>query len=203
MTDPVHPLMSIAAALSAAQGQMKNASFDKVNPHFKSKYASLAAILDVIREPLAKNGLSITQTLEGGANGTLFLITTLRYGAEGINSWYPLPSNVKPQDFGSALTYARRYSLSALLNISADDDDDANIANTTRKPDDDGGVISEGQRETLEAALAVREMTVEKFLNGIRAYFHLAIPTMKDIPAKHFDACLKSISKPERGPSDE
>ena len=126
------PTTSIAAALSAAQGQMKNASFDKVNPHFKSKYASLAAILDVIREPLAKNGLAVTQTLEGGVNGTLFLITTLRYGAEGINSWYPLPMNVKPQEFGSALTYARRYSLSALLNISADDDDDANIANNSK-----------------------------------------------------------------------
>ncbi len=193
------PNASIAAALAAAQGQMKNASFDKVNPHFKSKYASLAAILDVIREPLAKNGLAVTQTLEGGANGTLFLITTLRYGAEGINSWYPLPSNVKPQEFGSALTYARRYSLSALLNISADDDDDANIANNSKaKAEEDGEVISKGQRETLEAALAVREMPTDRFLKGIRAHFQLTIPTMDDIPAKHFDSCLKSISKPAK-----
>ena len=189
---------TIATALSAAQGQMKNATFDKINPHFKAKYASLAAILDVVREPLAKNGLAVTQTLETNGAG-LYLRTTLRYGTEFIDSTYPLPSNAKPQEFGSHLTYARRYSLSALLNISADDDDDANIASNGKKPShDDGEVISKGQRETLEAALAVREIPHERFLKGIGAYYHIDLSSIDDIPAKYFDQCLKSISKPAR-----
>jgi hypothetical protein len=117
----------LATALAKAQGQMEPAKYDKVNPHFKSKYASLAAVLEAVRKPFAANGLSYTQVMEC-RDGGLVLVTTLRHGGQWIASEYPLPIGVRPQEFGSALTYARRYGLSTIAGVVADDDDDANGA---------------------------------------------------------------------------
>lgn len=121
----------LATALAKAQAAMKAAPFDKSNPHFKNKYASLASVIDTIRKPLAENGLSYTQTTEV-RDGGFVLVTTLRHTTgQWIASEYPLPLTAKPQDLGSALTYARRYSLSAIACIAADEDDDAEGARTT------------------------------------------------------------------------
>ena len=120
----------LSAALSKAQASMQAAKFDKTNPHFKNKYASLAAVIDAIRKPLAENGLAYTQTTEI-RDGGFVLVTTLRHGAQWVASEYPLPIAAKPQELGSALTYARRYSLSAIACIAADEDDDAEGARTT------------------------------------------------------------------------
>lgn len=121
----------LSAALAKAQAETKAAAFDKVNPHFKNKYASLAAVIDAIREPFAKNGLSYTQTTEMREGGFV-LVTSLRHASgQWIASEYPLPVSAKPQDLGSALTYARRYSLSAIACIAADEDDDAEGARTS------------------------------------------------------------------------
>lgn len=115
----------LSAALAKAQAEMKAATFNKTNPHFKNKYADLAAVLEAIRKPLADNNLSTTQTMEIREGG-LVLVTTLRHATgQWIASEYPLPVNAKPQELGSALTYARRYSLSAIACIAADEDDDA------------------------------------------------------------------------------
>jgi len=115
----------LAAALAKAQGAMEAAKFDRQNPHFKSKYASLAAVVDAIRKPLADNALSYTQTTEIREGGFV-LVTTLRHASgQWVASEYPLPLGAKPQELGSALSYARRYSLSALACIAADEDDDA------------------------------------------------------------------------------
>lgn len=115
----------LAKALSVAQGAMKAATFNKINPHFKNRYADLAAVVDAIRRPLADNGLSYTQTTEIREGGFV-LVTTLRHSSgQWVASEYPLPSAAKPQELGSALTYARRYSLSAIACIAADEDDDA------------------------------------------------------------------------------
>lgn len=118
----------LSTALAKAQAQMKAATFNKTNPHFKNKYADLAAVLEAIRKPLADNQLSVTQTTEIREGGFV-LVTTLRHSTgQWIASEYPLPVGAKPQELGSALTYARRYSLSAIACIAADEDDDAEAA---------------------------------------------------------------------------
>jgi ERF superfamily len=111
----------LAAALAKAQGMMENAVMNRINPHFKSKYADLAAIRDVSREPLSANGLAIVQTIGDGVLHTRLLHTS----GQWIASEHPLPMSGRPQEIGSALTYARRYSLSALIGIATDEDDDA------------------------------------------------------------------------------
>jgi hypothetical protein len=118
------------AALAKAQAVMKAAPFDKVNPHFKSKYATLASVVETIRKPLADNGLSYTQTTVILDTGFV-LLTKLRHtSGQWIASEYPLRTGLKPQEMGSELTYARRYSLSSIVCIAADEDDDANAAQT-------------------------------------------------------------------------
>jgi hypothetical protein len=117
-------ISELAAALAAAQGMMENAVMNRVNPHFKSKYADLAAIFDAARKPLSANGLAIVQTIGDGVLHTRLLHTS----GQWIASEHPLPMSGRPQEIGSALTYARRYSLSALIGIAADEDDDANAA---------------------------------------------------------------------------
>ena len=117
----------LAAALSKAQGVMKPAIFDKSNPHFKSKYATLASIWDAIRKPLADNGLSVTQTTRMNGVGIILDTQLMHVSGQLISSEYPLVAGA-PQAMGSSMTYARRYCLSAICGITADDDDDANEA---------------------------------------------------------------------------
>lgn len=117
--------MKLAEALAKAQAEMKAAPLNKVNPHFKSKYADLPAVIDAVRPALTRHGLSVTQTMRLTEAG-MILVTTLHHtSGETVESLYPLPIG-KPQEMGSAITYARRYSLAALCCIAADEDDDAN-----------------------------------------------------------------------------
>lgn len=118
----------LAAALSKAQGSMQNAVMNRTNPHFKSKYADLSSVLDAIRAPLSASGLAVVQTMQA-SEGRLVLRTTLMHASgQFVSTEYPLPSSQKPHEMGSALTYARRYSLAALICNASDEDDDGNAA---------------------------------------------------------------------------
>jgi hypothetical protein len=94
------------------------------NPFFKSKYASLATILDVISEPLTKNGLMIIQF----PTEQYKLTTRLQHvSGEFMESTYEMqPVKHSPQDAGSVITYQRRYAIGAILNLNIDEDDDGN-----------------------------------------------------------------------------
>lgn len=117
----------IAAALAKAQGAMKNAALNKVNPHFKSKFADLASVRDAVLPALAANGIAVVQTFDASAEGHHFVLTRLVHvSGQWIESECPIPNGGDMQKMGSAITYARRYSLSAICGIAADEDDDAN-----------------------------------------------------------------------------
>jgi monoamine oxidase len=129
----------LAKALAAAQGEMVNPLTDKPNPFFKSKYLTLAGLIDAIRGPLSKHGLAYVQTTELG-DQFLFVRTTLMHtSGQWIESEYPIIIDVaKPQTMGSAMTYAKRYSLGALLGIAAEEDDDANTLHPEKNPNGNG-----------------------------------------------------------------
>jgi len=121
----------LAAALAAAQGEVKPAALDGKNPHFGSKYATLAALWTVVRAAFPKHGLSIVQ----GASDTGAIDTTILHTSGQWVTLAGLPMKATkddPQGIGSLLTYARRYGLAAAAGLVADDDDDANAA--TGKP---------------------------------------------------------------------
>lgn len=124
---------ALAAALAKAQGAIKPAVFDKeVNTNtYKFKYATLATLWDTARDALAINGLAVTQTTDIDSGGNILLVTTLLHASgEWIGGVYPVRAKDNmPQTLGSAITYARRYALSAILGLVSDDDDDGNAAN--------------------------------------------------------------------------
>lgn len=115
----------IAEALSKAQGQMKGAVKDSTNPFFKQKYADLASVWEACREPLSKNNLSVTQTTRITDAGEPVIITTLMHSSGEWISGELLVKPIKtdPQSIGSAITYGRRYALSAMVGIAPEDDD--------------------------------------------------------------------------------
>lgn len=106
----------------------------RTNSKYKFKYATLDGIIDHIRKPLSGNGLWFTQTLANG-DGKYRLVTRLVHSSgQWIASETPLfvkpdaNGEISNQEFGSALTYMKRYALAAMLGVAADEDDDANAA---------------------------------------------------------------------------
>jgi hypothetical protein len=113
-----------AAALAAAQGEMEGASKDSLNPHFKNKYADLAAVWDACRTPLSKHGIAVIQP--PCAQGPTVTVTTLLVHRSGefIQSDLTMTAQQNtPQGIGSCITYARRYALQSMVGIAPEDDD--------------------------------------------------------------------------------
>jgi len=123
-------IKGIAVALSKAQAEIETAEFDSTNPHFHSRYASLTAVMKAVRKPLANHGLAIIQTPEQAEGGKLVLVTMLLHASgEFIAGEVPIIlSKNDMQGLGSAITYAKRYGISALLGVVTDEDDDGNQA---------------------------------------------------------------------------
>ena len=131
-------ITEIAKALSAFQGEIKNPANTAYNPFFRSKYAPLPDILNLVRPNMAKHGLSIIQQPSGGGEN-ISVTTILLHNSGEYIELDPLVlrvDKVTAQGIGSAITYGRRYALAALLGISSEDDDDGNIA--SGKNDNDG-----------------------------------------------------------------
>lgn len=116
-------------ALAKALGEMTAVPLDAVNPHFKSKYATLAATQDIARAPLSKNGLALIQSVEtDGDNYFVESMITHSTGQFLKSKMKLILFKADMQGLGSATTYAKRYAAQALLGLSGDEDDDGNAA---------------------------------------------------------------------------
>lgn len=130
----------VFAALAAAQGKFPaiakthtatvSSEKDGKWTKYSYNYADLSDIMSAIRPVLAECSLAVTQPIELRENGTLILRTSILHSdGSAIHSMLPLPAPTgKPQAFGSALTYMRRYALSSLLGIASEEDDDGSAA---------------------------------------------------------------------------
>jgi len=169
----VEGMSELAIALAKAQAEMKAAAFDKVNPHFGSRYATLASVIDAVREPLTKNGIAFVQRVVQVENGVGIETVFIGHGDKIETGALVVPVDKKTaQGMGSALTYARRYSLSMACCISSDEDDDGNAAEKsapkkgTRVIDAalEGVKIDEKERDAyvhaITAALISEDMTL-------------------------------------------
>lgn len=150
----------LVTALSKAQGEISPAIKDNVNPHFKSKYADLSSVWNACRQPLSKNGLAIIQTMGHDDKGQLQLITTLAHASgQWIRSSLPVVTNKNDaQGIGSALTYMRRYSLSAMVGIAPDEDDDGEEAMNRLKKNQSNANIKPHQVENLITVEQAKEL---------------------------------------------
>jgi hypothetical protein len=120
----------LAGALAKAQGAIKGAAKGKENPFYKSSYADLACVMEACREALSKNAIAVIQSTQFDGDGKWIETILAHSSGQWISSRYPVkPVKDDPQGLGSAVTYARRYSLMALVGIVAEDeDDDGNMA---------------------------------------------------------------------------
>ena len=117
-------LKDLALALSKAQSEIVGALKDAANPFFKSKYADLPSVWDAIRAPLTKNGLAVVQATDVREGQTGVVTTLMHSTGQWIQGFYPLnPIKNDPQGMGSAMTYARRYALAAMVGVVQIDDD--------------------------------------------------------------------------------
>jgi hypothetical protein len=117
------------------------------NPHFKSKYADLAACLEAVDDALLANGIAVYHESAEDATGVTVETVFLHESGETIRSGklHVPAAKQDPQGYGSALTYARRYSLMAACGIAPEDDD--------------GNAASRPQPKQVEMALSAKEMS--------------------------------------------
>lgn len=175
-------------ALSKAQGLVKAVHKTKVNPQFKSKYASLDDILEMIRPITAECGLAIIQipVFEETSCGVKTTIT--HSSGESLDCGellLPLGRSGGAQGAGSSLTYARRYAISALFCISCDDDDDGNGAQKA-KP-----AIS---AETKQIQEALKKFSDDNGVEAAKALVKsLGVEKSKDLPKGSLNKVLEAI----------
>lgn len=129
-------IKELATALSKAQMMVSGAKKDSNNPFFKSTYADLSSVVEAIKTAFGENGLSFIQTIEPSDKDEVRVQTVILHSS---GEWFScgilaLPvSKHDAQGFGSALTYARRYSLSAAVGVAPEDDDGNGAAKAAPK----------------------------------------------------------------------
>ena len=160
-------IKELALALSKTQSILKGAIKDSSNSFFKNKYADLASVWDACREPLAANGLSVVQMPCNDTPDSVALETILMHtSGQWISSVFSMPvSKHDAQAVGSAITYARRYALAAVVGI-APEDDDGNLASgksETAKPaySKPVAVIKQPVAEIKESVAVIKETVAE------------------------------------------
>ena len=119
------------AALAKAQGEIEDPIRSKKNPHFKSDYVPLEAARDAAQAVLAKHGLYVGHIPETDEQGRQTVVTMIAHASgQWMSSSFllQLAPNATMQQFGSAMTYARRYSFMAALGLAGEKDDDGNSA---------------------------------------------------------------------------
>jgi len=118
-------MQELAKALVKAQGSMNHAAKDSKNPHFKSSYSSLVSVIDAIRPHLAGNGLAFVQKTHDAEGGVCVETMLIHESGQELSfgRLFVPATKQDAQGYGSALSYAKRYSLQAGLGIASEDDD--------------------------------------------------------------------------------
>ena len=200
-------LAKLAEALAKAQLAMGNAKKDSTNPHFQSKYADLASVMDACREQLAQNGLAVVQLTENDKEGVAVVTQLIHSSGESISTrcWLPVAQKT-PQGYGSAITYGRRYGLSALVGIAAEDDD-GNAASAGAKAQPPAGAEglkrpkpkAEDPDPVMKGGVGDGKRVSEQTDDGLTHYLALAKTTLADpkmaqwhAAATHKRACIEN-----------
>jgi len=168
--------LTLYSALAAAQAEMGRAAKDSTNPHFKSKYADLASVMDACMPHLSKYGIAVIQPPEDFEDGRRYCKTILVHGATGDSVECRVPLIIGKNDmqgYGSAVTYARRYGLMAMAGIAPDDDDGNAAALAAPKP-----ATSAEMKRSLESI--ERDLVDVKSRVTLTGLWHIVAKRMND-----------------------
>lgn len=129
-------MKELFTALAKAQAEMEAAAKDSTNPFFKSKYADLNAVMGAVKPALAKHGLGFIQVCHDAENAAKVETVVIHESGEQFACGAVSVPVAKhdAQAYGSALTYARRYSLAAAFGVGAEDDDGERATKTVNAP---------------------------------------------------------------------
>lgn len=181
---------SLASAYVAAFAEIEGAVKDANNPHFKTKYADLPAVIAAIKPALIKHNLAFTQPCDPSPEGVT--VRTLLHHASGetldLGSLF-VPANKKDaQGFGSALTYARRYALISAFGVPTEDDDgNAAAASVNRRAEPPSAVITNKQ------FLEIQDLAVQARVAAETICKTYNIDAVTKLPAAKFDEVLTRL----------
>lgn len=186
---------TLVQALVKAQSEMGHAVFDQVNPQYDSRFASLKSVIDAAKPALNANGIAFIQRSIPMENGISVETVLYGHGEEIATGPVPVPAQkITAQGYGSAMTYAKRYSLAMAVGIAADEDDDGEAAEaeepqsapkkTKPKPiQHEGGVEDYSTKIGAEAFLKgwiENELPLHDDLAGVFANNRDPITTIKE-----------------------
>ncbi|HTH11647.1 MAG TPA: ERF family protein [Acidovorax sp.] len=148
-------MKNIASAMVKAQQQFGPALKTNTNPHFKTKYADLSACIEAVIDALNSNGIFLMQSSHECERGVSVETVFVHESGETISAGKLTVPAAKqdPQGYGSALTYARRYSLMAACGM-APEDDDGNQATAAKRKQDAAPPAQDGSPEAIAKRLA-------------------------------------------------
>lgn len=187
---------SLNIALVAALGEIGGAAKDKVNPAFKSKYADLESVIDAIKPVLARHSLAFRQATQPSEDGVI--VETIVVHAEGERSMGTLfvPANKKDaQGHGSALTYARRYSLMTAFGVPAEDDDGNAAAQSAPRADPVPAKITDAQRATIQTTADAAKVPVPAITK------RYGVTSLPELPASVFEEVMESLRLSAKPPA--
>lgn len=214
----------LMAALAKAQAEIRSAELNGTNPHFDAKYAGLDAIWDACRAPLSKYELCVVQAPMEDDKGTAIITTLGHSSGEFIRGkLYITPRDKSSQAIGSAMTYARRYSLAAMAGVAPrgeDDDGEGSMgrkgrareekqepraaapANPPAKPDiaPCDKVITEAEAATLIEEAKLRRVDGLQFLAECKRH-RAGLTKFTQLPAKAYTAVYEFVLKHEMPPA--
>ena len=181
-------MKEISAAMALAFAKIESATKGKVNPAFRSKYADLAAVVDAIKPALAEHGLWFRQ-ITHPADAGVCVETIIHHSSGESMACGPLfvpASKQDAQGFGSAMTYARRYSLMTAFGVPAEDDDGNAAAQSKPAQLDkaEGTMILDSLREAAIGGWDSLQERLKKIPDS---------PTKKAVWAKH-ESTLKTLA---------
>lgn len=183
--------------MALAFAEIEAATKSATNPHFKSKYADLGAVIDAIKPALIKHGLFFTQRCQPAEDG-VSVETVLHHSGgekESLGTLY-VPANKRdPQGFGSALTYARRYALQTAFGVPTEDDD-GNAA-TASAPRATAAAnrpvpIEDSQRDLIQQLAPAAGKTVQGICEAYR------VGSLKELTYSQADSIINRLRAPAK-----
>lgn len=213
-------IKALAAALSKAQGEfpsVKKTKTAKVGT-YSYHYADLADVLAAVVPILSKHEFALVQLPQWDRDKLALELETslLHSSGEWLCGYYPLPTAGKPQEMGSAITYARRYSVQSLLGISAEEDDDGAAAQNAEekprrvhadarpvrpveaKPSD---VVSKEQADDVRKLIAESGVTKADAIAEISRVCGVKVNGAGEIPSAKFAAVVEALSRAKAVPA--
>jgi hypothetical protein len=187
-------MKELFTALAAAQSEMEAASKDSANPFFKSKYADLNSVMGAVKPAFAKHGLAFIQICHDSEHAAKVETVIIHASGQQFSCGaVSVPvTKIDAQGYGSALTYARRYSLAAAAGVGAEDDD-GNAAAKAKPVPISAKSIAQSDWETLKPA---QQEELANIAAGVSAELNEkgaeAAVRLLESETEGFDATLKT-----------